>query len=234
MFQKIKDLWTNSAVFRYAAILFLGVVIGAVFYPSKRIEEKVKQEYQLKVDREVVKREQVEKEMNEKINSFTHENFQQKEEYNRQVATMKQEIRDLRSKKREVFYKIVKPDGTVEERREFESEDSETSNVVAQAQEQFNSKIAQMRETLTVEFKQKEEKIKSDFDIKEKEYKEQITKLEQSKVVEINQKNFGIELGVINDRSYYLHATGTIWGPLFLGVHGSSAGKLGTGLGIRF
>ena len=60
--------------------------------------------------------------------------------------------------------------------------------------------------------------------------------VEKEKIVEVNKKKLRPEIGVTTEKDLYLHATYTIWGPVFVGggVSGTKTsfgdGRLGLGL----
>lgn len=234
----IADLLKNQYV-RLVGVLLIGITIGVLFYPSKRIEEKMTQKHQEEIS---VLKEQHSKEVQnitEQYASSLKENKSLKEESERKITKLTDEVRSLKSKSKTATYKLVKPDGTIEERTFTESEVDENSHVVTQIQEEFKTKIEQIETRYATIHAERVTAIKKDFDSKESEYKKTIDELTKSKTVSINEKRFGIEAGIMNNKNYYGHATMDVWGPVFLGVQGElgpndSGNKLGIGAGLRF
>ncbi len=234
-----KDLLSKEW-FRLVGVLLIGITIGVVFYPTKRIEEKMTQKHQEEITalKEVHSKET--QDLVEKYASSLKETKQVREESEAKITKLTSEIKTLQSKQKTATYKLVKPDGTIEERTFTESEVNESSKVVTKIQEEFKTKIEQIETKYATIHAERVAAIKKDFDSKESEYKKTIDELTKSKTVSINEKRFGIEAGITNDKNYYGHATMDVWGPTFVGVHGqvgangNDANNVGIGLGLRF
>lgn len=225
--------------FRLVGVLLIGITIGVLFYPSKRIEEKMtaKHQEEISVLKEVHTKET--KDLNEKYSASQQENKSLKVESERKISKLSEEVKTLKAKTKTSTYKLVKPDGTIEERTFSESEIDQSSRVVTQIQEEFKTKIEQIESRYAAIHTERVVAIKKEFDSKESEYKKTIDELTKSKTVTINEKKFGIEAGITNEKNYYGHATMDIWGPTFIGVHGqvgpnNNSNNLGIGLGLRF
>lgn len=233
----MRKLLKNRTV-QFILTLVAGVAIGALFYPTKNIEEKVKKEYEQKIERVSEEKEQLRKNLSEKVDELEKEKTELRIETSQKITKLTYQIRELESSKKETFYKIIKPDGTIEEKRYTESEVSETSQVITKVREEFDQKVSQIAERWKTVHKRRVEQLKKDFESKESEYKSTIAKLESEKRVEINPKKYGVELGITSDNNYYGHVNVDVFGPLFLGLHTQSNflndHSVGAGIGIRF
>jgi uncharacterized membrane-anchored protein YhcB (DUF1043 family) len=219
-------------------MLLIGVTIGAVFYPTKKIEEKLHYQYQQEISslKEVHSKEV--QEVNEKYASSLKENKELHIETERKVSKLTTEIKSLQSKQKTAYYKLIKPDGTIEIKKFTESEVNESSKVVTQIQEEFKTKIDKIETKWSEIHKERVAKLQKDFDSKESGYQKTIEELTKSKTVSINEKRFGLEAGMMTNKNYYGHATADLWGPVFIGIHGelgaNNDNKLGAGVGLRF
>lgn len=224
--------------FRLLGVLLIGITIGVVFYPTKRIEEKMTQKHQEEISILKEAHSKEVKEINDKYVAVVQENKELHVEAERKITKLQEEVKTLQSKQKTATYRLVKPDGTIEERIFTESEVNESSKVVTQIQEEFKVKIDQIETKWSTIHQERVAKIQKDFDSKETDYKKTIDELTKSKVTSINEKRFGLEAGIMSNKNYYGHATMDVWGPTFVGVQGelgpNNDNKLGIGLGLRF
>ena len=226
--------------FRLTGMLLIGITIGVIFYPTKRIEEKLTQKHQEEISslKEQHLKEDVKRQ--EEYLKIISEAKHLQVESEKKVTKLSEEIKTLQSKQKTAYYKIVRPDGTIEIKKFTESEVNESSKVVTKIQEEFKQKIDQIENKYASIHSQRVTELKKEFDSKESEYKKTIDELQKSKTVSVNEKKFGIEAGITNQKNYYGHATMDVWGPVFVGVHGQvgangdNANNLGIGLGLRF
>jgi hypothetical protein len=235
--KKINELLKNE-VFRSFLILIVGVTIGILFYPSKRIEEKISQKYEKQVS---LLKEEHKKEienLTEKYSASLKQTLVKLEESEKRVSHLLIDIRDLKSKQKVAKFKIVRPDGTIEEKEFTETETSESSKVITQIQEEFKTKIAQIEQKWADIHKQRVLELKRDFEKKQSEYESTIASLKKEKKETVNEKRFGLEIGLLNNKNYYGHGTMDLWGPMFIGLHGEMGqinnSQFGIGVGIRF
>ena len=224
--------------FRLSGMLLIGITIGAIFYPTKKIEEKITAKYEQEISslKEVHSKEQ--SELTEKYAASLKENKELHIESEKKITKLTSEVKNLQSKQKTAYYKLIKPDGTIEIKKFTESEVTESTKVVTQIQEEFKTKIDKIETKWAEIHKERVTKLQKDFDSKESEYKKTIEELTKSKTVSINEKRFGLEAGMMSNKNYYGHATADLWGPVFVGIHGEigsdNDNKLGAGLGIRF
>lgn len=235
----LKDLLSKEW-FRLVGVLLIGITLGAIFYPTKHIEERLTQKHQQEI---ATLREEHSKESQQLVEQYAtslKENRELYVTYESKVAKLTDEVKTLKAKQKTETYRLVKPDGTIEERTFSESEVDQSSRVVTQIQQEFKIKIDQIESKWETIHRERVSSIQRSFDSKEAEYKKTIDELQKSKVVSVNEKRFGIEAGITNDKNYYGHASMDLWGPVFVGLHGqvgtngSNANNMGLGLGLRF
>lgn len=233
-----KQLFSNEW-FRLVGMLLIGITIGAIFYPTKHIEEKMTLKHQEEV---LALKEQHSKEvseLNEKYTSSLQENKELHIVSEKKISKLTEEVKTLQSKQKTAYYKLVKPDGTVEIKKFTESEVNESTKAITSIQEEFKQKIDAIESKWSTIHQERVAKIQKDFDAKEVDYKHKIEELEKSKTVSVNEKRFGLEAGITNNKNYYGHATMDLWGPVFIGLHGEfaqdgSSNYAGAGVGLRF
>jgi hypothetical protein len=90
-----------------------------------------------------------------------------------------------------------------------------------------------VRDSIINEEKQTE--IKEKFEKKVEELEKEIAALRQKEKTEINKKRFGIEAGILMNRSYYGHLQADLFGPVFVGGHIQLGidNTIGIGMGLR-
>jgi len=236
MWDKVKTFVEGSKVAQFVLVLLLGVAIGAIFYPTKRIEEREKSRYeeQLKITKEANEKEV--KQLNERLDKSVEETKQVRQESETKISKLTTQVHDLQSKQKTSYYKLVKPDGTVEIKKYSESEVTESTKVITQIQEEFKTKIESIETKWETLHKERVETLQKEWSSKEQTYQTKIAELEKSKVTEINQKKFGLEAGLMSNLNYYGHFNADIFGPIFIGGQAEfgPAPAFGLGLGIRF
>ena len=235
----LQDLLQKEWV-RYVGVLLIGVTVGALFYPTKRIEEKTSQKYEQQITSLKEQHSTELKKVNESLDKATAESKSYHQETERKISTLTSQVTELKSKQKITTYKLVKPDGTIEERSYTENDIDQSSKTVTSIQEEFKQKIDAIETKWSTIHQQRVTELSKQFDAKEQAYQKTIASLETSKVTSINEKHFGLEAGITTDKNYYGHATMDVWGPTFVGVHGqvgsngNNANNLGIGLGLRF
>jgi hypothetical protein len=235
---KVLTFIKNSRVAQLTIALLVGVAVGALFYPTQHIEETVKQEYQQKIDKVLIEKEQIRKELTDKLDVETKLHTEYKVEMTRTVVTLQSQVKELKASKKETFYKIVKPDGTIEIKKYTESEVSETTKVITEIREEFDKKITEISDKWQKVHKERVEILVKDFEKKETEYKETIAKLEKKLIIDTNPRSTGLEVGYLSNKQYYGHVNMDVFGPMFIGVQTQSnfidKYAVGIGAGIRF
>lgn len=228
---------TNKFV-QIAIALLAGLMIGAIFYPSKTITEEERQRYEEKIEKKVEEKEKLRKELTEKIDLEKEKNTELRVETERKIAVMKTEIRELQAKTKKKTFKLVKPDGTIIEKTFSESEVNESTKVITEVREEFNQKVTSIEKKWMKVHKERVDKIKKDYSKKEEKYKETIAELSKKKEVKINERKFGVAIGYLSNENYYSNVSYDIAGPLFLNLHTESDFRgdfaAGLGIGLRF
>ena len=224
---------------RYALILVVGVSIGAIFYPSKTITREETLKYDQQITKLQTEKEVTKKFYETKLSSELKVNRELQSESTSKVNELRKENFKLKQKVSEKKFKIVRPDGTVEEKWFKESETEVVASVVSEIKQEFNTKVKSIESKWKRIHESRVAKIKKDF---EKKLSEKSTvKIEHTKKekIEINKRKFGIAGGVMNDNKFYTNISYDIFGPIFLNlqfetdkeIDGKSAG---IGIGMRF
>lgn len=235
MLDKIKEFIANNKVAQFILIFIVGAAIGAIFYPTKHLEETLTKKHQEEI---VTLNEQHSKEVKterEKYDALSGSYKSLKTESESKLTSLSTQIHTLQSKQKTSYYKIVRPDGTIEIKKFSETDTDESSKVVTQIQQEFKQKVDSIEQKWSVIHKERVVEMQKEFDAKEQAYKKTIDEMKYTKVEDINKKSFGIEAGVLIDRSYYGHVTYDVFGPVFLGGHAQFGlnNTLGLGLGLR-
>lgn len=230
----------NNQIFRYILVLIIGCGIGAIFYPSKTItkEERVKYE-------QIIERLKEEKKVETSnlwslLNREQKEFKQYREESSRKTDILKEENFKLKQKVSEKKFKIVRPDGTIEEKWFRDSETDVVSSTVTRIRDEFNRKVHSIEEKWKKIHEQRIKKVKEEYESRLVESSK--TKLESHKKekVEINKRNFGISLGLTGrDLNYFSSISYDVYGPFFLDIHLETSrefqdSEAGVGVGFRF
>lgn len=234
----IRQILKNQLV-RYLLVLVLGIGFGAIFYPTSNLEEKIKQkheeEFQTIIELKINESKLLTNELDKKSLEFRS----YKEESEKKIQFLTVQVQSLQTKQKTSYYKLIKPDGTIEVKKFSESEVKESQTAIVQIQEEFKTKVASIEEKWETIHKKRVEDVKKDFQQKEDFYKKRLDELEKNKIVKKNEKSFGVEGGMNTEKQYYIHGTGDLYGPLFMGIHTESdkdfnKKSIGMGLGVKF
>lgn len=239
--------YLKNRYIQLALALFIGITIGAVFYPTSEIiettEKRVKEKYGEQLTKLKMEHNKSSMEMNNSFHRKESKFIQRLEELTMSKSSYEKTIRDLKSKVTERTYKLIKPDGTIVEKTFKESDTEEHNSYVKTITEEFNRKVSSIENTwlsihkkrIIIVRKESEAKYKEIFDKKYEKLLEEKTK----KITKTNEKKYNVELGYMTDKDYYLHSSYSLWGPISVGLH--IDGKqdmtdlsLGAGLGISF
>lgn len=231
----IKDI-VEKAWFRHTVVLLIGISVGAIFYPTKRIEERVAEKYEEQIKTLKQKQEQETRALREEKENVSKELVNYKKETETKLNKNLEEIRDLKKKQKTSYFKIVKPDGTIEIRRFSESEETESTKIVEQIKQEFKEKLDSTEEKWKKIHEERVELLVHSFQEQESNYLSKIKELEKQKTISINAKKISIDAGLLSTKDYYGHATVDFWGPLVIGIHGQVGTQeaFGAGIGIRF
>lgn len=236
MLERIKEFIKNNQWAQFVLVLLVGIAIGAVFYPTKHIEERERQKHE---EETKVLKEQHSKELSEvrdTLDKTTKQASEYRSETERKITKLTTENSTLKSSNKTAYYKLVKPDGTIEIKKFTETQVDESKQVITSIQEEFKQKVASIETRWESIHKERVSSLQKEFNSKEEQYKHKIDELEKSKVVDINKKSFGAEAGVTTSLSYYGHVTYDVFGPVFVGLHAQFGPQVGAGagLGLRF
>lgn len=245
--EKFKDLLKRREVQLVLALL-LGITVGAIFYPTKRVEERVKIEvserYELNISELKQERERLVSNYEERLDTEEKRYVEYQEEVSERMISLTTENRELKQSMKKKKFKLVKPDGTIIEREYEESQSEEVTSVVTEVRLEFDRKVASIEDKwkkvhqkrvgdLEKEYEAKVEKVRS-------EQKEKIVYVDKEKIVEVNSKKLRPEIGVNTDKEVYLHTTYSLWGPVFIGagtsmnIETKEFGDARVGVGIEF
>ena len=214
------------------------LIAGGLLYPSKSIDEKVRQTYQEKIDKLTKEKGSLQLDIALKEIAQFKESLIKEEEVRKKVSILKIENRSLREKTKERWFKLIKPDGTIVEKRYKESDKQETSKIVTSIKSEFTRKVKSIENRWKKIHKQQVTKIKEKYSKEITEKKEIIAKLEKRKITKINERKFGVAVGMMSDKDYFSNISYDIAGPFFIDLqiesNGSDSNSAGIGLGIRF
>lgn len=229
------DFIKNNRLVQFLVVLLVGVAIGAIFYPTKRIEETLTKKHKEEISTLTEQHNKELKTEHDKYDALSGSYKSLKMETESKVVSLTTQIHTLQSKQKTSYYKVVRPDGTIEIKKFSETDTDESSKVISQIQQEFKQKVDSIEQKWSVIHKERVVEMQKEFDAKEQTYKKMIDELKYSKVEDINKKNLGIEAGILLDKSYYGHITYDLLGPVFLGGHAQfgTANTLGLGLGLR-
>lgn len=229
----------NNKIIRYAVILLIGGAIGAIFYPSKTITKEETFKLKQKIERLETEKKNITAFYEKQINETKIENRKFKEEANKKSDYLKEENFKLKQKVSEKRFKIVKPDGTIEEKWFKDSETDATSSTIARIKSEFSKKIKETENKYKRIHEQRIKKIKEKFSKKLALHEShQIEKIKKTKT-EINKRSFGLSLGYTSNKRYFSSVMYDVYGPFFLNLHLESNKNLtntetGLGIGMRW
>lgn len=232
----VKQFVANSKLAQFGLVFFAGLLLGALFYPTKHIETKTKQTYEQQISQIKDQHLKEVQSLQETIDKQSKEKTTLTQTYDQKVASLTTQVSTLQSKKKTTYYKIVKPDGTVIVKKASEDQTDESSDVVTQVQQEYQQKLTELQTKLSTEHDQKVQDLQKQWDSKEQDYQKTIATLEQSKVVDINKKSFGLGLGALTNGDYFLQGTADLIGPIYIGaqVQAGASSALGALVGLHF
>ena len=222
---------------QFLFVFVIGIILGFGAFPYKKIEEKTIQKYTTEINK--IKQENSKKnsELEEQLNIKKQELSEYKKESNLKLDKAKEEIRNLKSKQKTSYYKIVRPDGTIEIKKYTELDVDESTKVIEQIKEEFDTKLTEIEQKWEQTHEERVSKLQEEFTAKEYEYIKEIKRLEKSKVTIFSDSRVMIDAGMLTTQQYYGHIATNLWGPIVLGFHsqiGSNDSAFGIGIGLRF
>lgn len=237
----LKGIWNfiiNNPVVRLILVFLLGILIGALFYPTKTIKEQESLKYERQIEEMKTTHDKTVTDLNEKYTKEVTTVQNKLTEVQQSYSKATTENKELRQKVKKRTIKISKPDGTVIERVLEESESEAITKVTEDLKQSYEKKISDIMTNITKENQEKIEKIIAERDAEIKLKESQIEEYKKSKQVEINKKRSGISAGYMSDRQYFGSFEQDIIGPIFLDVTGTSdftnKAAVGVGIGVRW
>jgi len=237
--QAMKGALNNSPQWvRYVLVLIVGMAIGAVFYPTKSLEEKLRVEYEQKMTQSEEAHKHVEESLKESLVLSQKQSKDLEVSTSNKIAKLTTENSQLKSKKTETYYKIVHPDGTIEVRSQKATETDQSNQIVVSVKQEYEQKVKELETKYQEIHKERVQALQEDFTRKEEKYQETIASLQKDKTVITNPKKYGVEVGYLSNKDYYGHVNVDVFGPVFLGLHTQTNfldnNAVGAGIGIRF
>lgn len=236
MFEAVTNLIKASRPLQFALVFIAGGAIAAIFYPTRIVEQKLQKTFDQQIS---VLKQQHSQELSTAQESFkkqTEELTTKNEQLSIKVTSLTTQVTSLKTHQKKSFYKIVHPDGTVEERVSTTTDSDEEQKVSQQVQQEYRKKLEEDVTKLESIQADKIATLQKQFDSKEQDYQHTIATLTESKTVTTNPKNFTLDVGMLTNTDYYGHVTYTLWGPFILGLQGQmgTSPAAGAGLGLRF
>lgn len=216
----LKKRWVQITL---AALL--GITIGALFYPTKQIEERTRKEvaeqYELELKELKTSNKTLEQSYTAKLKFKTEALAKYKEETSSKLRTLTTENRELHKSMKRRRFKLIKPDGTIIEKEYEESQTDEVTSVVTEIREEFNRKVSSIESRWKSVHQKRVKSLKEEYEKKlsivKKEQKVKTVYVEKEKIVKINPKSLRPEVGLTLDKAQYFHVTYSLWGPVFIG-----------------
>lgn len=224
---------------RYVAVLMIGLALGAIFYPSKTITKEETTKYQEQISR----LENEKKSMNSLFESQLNMEKLQSKKYQKQttakIDTLKKENFKLQSRVKESRFKIIKPDGTIEEKWFKESQTDIVSSTVTSIKSEYSRKVKSIENKWKKLHEKRIKKIQSDYERKLTESKKTEIQIYKKEKIEINKRSFGVSMGMMTDQRYFSSITYDLFGPVFIDIHlefdpSTQEKEAGLGFGFRF
>ena len=236
MLDKLKESLNNRFV-QLGLALFVGLVIGALFYPSRTTVkttqvEDTEQYQKLEHDKEAM-----ELHYKEQIDVYNEASRNTQEQLNNQIDKLNEEVKTLSSKSKSSYYKIVHPDGTVEIHKETQNDTEQTDQIAESYKQQYQKQLQDAQTSWQASSDKKVSDLKSDYDKQISDLQTKIHSSETYSKEEVNKRTTGIEAGLLTSGNYYLHVDRDLFGPIYLGVHGEmgrAGASAGGGLGLRW
>ena len=236
MFEAAVNLVKASRPIQFLLVFIAGGIVAGILYPTKHVEEKVQKTYEQQI---ATLNQQHSQELATQQSSYqklTSDYSSYKSETDAKISSLTTEVTNLKTHDHKTFYKIVHPDGTVEERASDTSDSQEQQQVSQQVQQEYQQKLEDDVTKLEQVQADKIASMQKEWDSKEQSYQQQISSFTSSKVVDTNKKDFTIDVGGLTSLDYYGHVTYNVFGPFVLGLQAQfgSSPAAGAGIGLRF
>lgn len=238
----MKKLLNNKYAIPVVALL-AGIVIGAIFYPSKSITREETARYEAKIEKLETEKREIEKEMKSTVSDITELNHIRITEKEKKITSLRTENTHLKKKTKERIVKIIKPDGTITEEIVRESDTEVVSQIVTNIKQEFNEKVTSIENKWKKVHTKRVVTIRDTYEKKLAEKQHIIDTHTKKETIKINERKFGISIGYTNDDNYFSSVTYDMAGPLFLDLHldtnlrapnDGGRNQVGIGIGLRF
>jgi len=233
----MKKLLKNDKLV-YSLAFVAGLIIGAIFYPTKEVTEEVKKKYEQQIEKILSEKNKLESSYKEKLEKSEQTARSYEQTTQQKINSLKTQITELQSKSKETYFKIVKPDGTIEERVYKESEYSQSTKIIEDIKIEFNTKISEIESRYEKVHKERVSELNTAYEKKIEEKNKVIEELYSKKTTLINPRKFSTAIGYLSNENYYGSVSYNLTGPFILNLHGQSdmgsEYAFGAGLGIGF
>lgn len=234
----MNKLLQNTYV-RYGVALAIGAAISAIFYPTKSIEREIEAKYESKKELLIEDFKTINNRIEKEKTELSQEVKQLQIESSAKISSLKVENTQLKSKVKESKFKIVRPDGTVEEKWFKESETDIVSSTITSIKSEYARKVKSIENKWKTVHTKRVKIIKENYEKKLQEKETVIASYKKKESIQINPRSFGVAFGVMSDDQYYGNISYDVYGPWFLNLQVESDqefqnGSGGFGLGLRF
>jgi hypothetical protein len=236
MLQKVVDFIKASRPAQFAVVFFAGVILSAIFYPTKEIKESLQKTYQQQITTlQNQWADKLETQLNE-YHSLSEEYYSYKTQTDAKVNDLTTQVSSLKNHTKTVVVKVVHPDGTLEEHDTTESDTDQTQQLSEQMQQEWQQKTDDAVKTATQQLQQQVTTLQQKLASQTTTNQQTNSTVTQSKTETINPKYLTLDVGLMNNMDYYGHATYNFWGPFIIGgqVQFGKTNAGGAGFGLRF
>lgn len=172
----------------------------------------------------------------------------QKQSYETQLSSLSLElkdkeskyesqIKDLRTKIRISTIKVVKPDGTIEERKIEQSEVVDLTASIEETRREYSVQLREQEQKLRIEQEHTISQLSLEWTQERSKLESEIAVLKESKQTSINPRQLRVEAGLMSTLNPYIHFNYDLTSPLFVGTQverSSNEYDVGIGIGVKF
>lgn len=232
----LKEIAANKWT-QIVGALVAGIMLGMFVMPTKETTEDVTAQYEKEI--QILKTEHAKETsyLRASIDFLAARQKQLVDSYEAKINTLTSQVRELTSHRVEIYYKIVKPDGTIEEKRYIETEDKVKETMLAEMKSEYERQMKVTEQEYQKRSEQQIVSVKAEYQVKVDTLERELSKYKNSTQTVTNPKKLGAEIGFNTDQRVYLHTTYDAWGPIFIGGQiekGTTSTGAGIGIGVRF
>ena len=227
------DYVKKYGAFALLVLFVIGLLFGVPRTTSYLREEAVKtykQEAEAKYG-------QYEKQISNERTAHEEQLQKMKLEFSQKESTFQSQIKDLRSKSRITYIKVVKPDGTIEERRVEQSEVIDVTTNITQIKKEYDLKLQDEISRITEETERSYMIASQTWREEKYRLEEEIRTIKEQKTTSVNPRQLRAEIGLLNDMTAYIHGSYDLIGPFFIGSQVERYKDTytgGLGIGVKF